>query len=80
MQTQSNCNRITWTFQHPGNTEVTLFTDGHLIKEAEIKRIRVDANCFLVVNEITAKDAGVYTCRERISQKQLPLNYLSVIT
>ncbi|XP_034435920.1 uncharacterized protein LOC117758390 [Hippoglossus hippoglossus] len=64
-----NCGATTWFFSDSEWTRsVDLFVnrqlDTSLISKSKEDRLRLAANCSLVIREVTAEDAGQYTCRQ----------------
>ncbi|XP_034435909.1 uncharacterized protein LOC117758388 isoform X9 [Hippoglossus hippoglossus] len=64
-----NCGATTWFFTDSEWTRsVNLFVnrqlDTSLISKSKADRLRLAANCSLVVRDVTAEDAGQYTCRQ----------------
>ncbi|XP_060947962.1 uncharacterized protein LOC133024810 [Limanda limanda] len=60
-----NCEATDWLFS---DSLVNLFVNRQLdrseISKSKADRLRLAANCFLVIREVTAEDAGHYTCRQ----------------
>uniref|UniRef100_UPI0037E790A6 uncharacterized protein n=1 Tax=Semicossyphus pulcher TaxID=241346 RepID=UPI0037E790A6 len=88
MKDQQNCDRTSWLFsRNTGRTAVELITHGTIsttqISKDHSDRLRVTADCSLVVTNITREDVGRYACRQlNESGKQHgddALVYLSVI-
>ncbi|XP_053301543.1 uncharacterized protein LOC128460396 isoform X2 [Pleuronectes platessa] len=64
-----NCGATEWLFiDSEGNRSVKLFVNRQLdtseISKSKADRLRLAANCSLVISEVTAEDAGRYTCRQ----------------
>ncbi|XP_047194162.1 uncharacterized protein LOC124851212 [Hippoglossus stenolepis] len=64
-----NCGATTWFFtDSERNGTVKLFINRQLdtseISKSKADRLRLAANCSLVIREVTAEDAGLYTCRQ----------------
>ncbi|XP_053301435.1 uncharacterized protein LOC128460316 isoform X2 [Pleuronectes platessa] len=64
-----NCGATEWLFiDSEGNGGVNLFVNRQLdtseISKSKADRLRLAANCSLVISEVTAEDAGQYTCRQ----------------
>ncbi|XP_062267592.1 uncharacterized protein LOC133973633 isoform X2 [Platichthys flesus] len=64
-----NCGATTWFFFDSERTRsVNLFVNRKLdtskISKSKADRLRLAANCSLVIREVTAEDAGHYTCRQ----------------
>uniref|UniRef100_A0A8D3A2R5 Ig-like domain-containing protein n=1 Tax=Scophthalmus maximus TaxID=52904 RepID=A0A8D3A2R5_SCOMX len=80
LEDPDNCENTDWLFAKSHHTSaVELFRSGLLQTSASSKsrpeRMRVTANCSLVVKEVTAQDAGQYCCR----QDEDALVHLSVV-
>ncbi|XP_047194176.1 uncharacterized protein LOC124851042 isoform X4 [Hippoglossus stenolepis] len=64
-----NCGATSWFFVDSVVTgSVNLFVnrqlDTSVISKSKADRLRLAANCSLVIREVTAEDAGQYTCRQ----------------
>ena len=64
-----NCGATDWLFtDSQRNTTVNLFVnrqlDTSVISKSKADRLRLAANCSLVIREVTAEDAGRYDCRQ----------------
>ncbi|CAB1423999.1 unnamed protein product [Pleuronectes platessa] len=64
-----NCGATEWLFtDSEGTRTVNLFVNRQLdtseISKSKADRLRLAANCSLVISEVTAEDAGQYTCRQ----------------
>ena len=64
-----NCGATTWSFSVSQSTRsVKLFVnrqlDTSVISRSKADRLRLAANCSLVIREVTAEDAGRYICRQ----------------
>ncbi|XP_060939263.1 uncharacterized protein LOC133015981 [Limanda limanda] len=64
-----NCGATDWSFTYSVWTgEVNLFVNRQLdtseISKSKADRLRLAANCSLVIREVTAEDAGKYKCRQ----------------
>ncbi|XP_047184364.1 uncharacterized protein LOC118289854 isoform X2 [Scophthalmus maximus] len=80
LEDRDNCEKTNWLFAKSHQTSaVELVRSGLLQTSASSKsrpeRMRVTANCSLVVKEVTAQDAGQYCCR----QDEDAVVYLSVV-
>ncbi|XP_047184371.1 uncharacterized protein LOC118289855 [Scophthalmus maximus] len=69
LEDRDNCENTDWLYAKSHHTSaVELFRSGLLQTSASSKsrpeRMRVTANCSLVVKEVTAQDAGQYCCRQ----------------
>ncbi|XP_047244716.1 uncharacterized protein LOC124882404 [Girardinichthys multiradiatus] len=74
---------ITWIFSYENRT-VTLFEHGQIHRDAAVKsdRLRVAADCSLVIKKVSVEDAGLYVCRQFINGQQQGTgsnSYLSVV-
>ncbi|XP_062266718.1 uncharacterized protein LOC133973089 isoform X2 [Platichthys flesus] len=82
-----NCGATTWLFvDSEGTRTVELFVNRQLhtsvISKSKADRLRLAANCSLVIREVTAEDAGLYDCRQSNLTTQTPEDhnvYLSVV-
>lgn len=64
-----NCGATEWLFSDSeGTGTVDLFVNRQLhtsvISKSKADRLRLAANCSLVIREVTAEDAGEYVCRQ----------------
>ncbi|XP_038582502.1 uncharacterized protein LOC119908723 [Micropterus salmoides] len=79
---QDKCDSTSWIFSATENTApVWLIERGQISEKAIAKseRLNVTAKCSLVVKNITAEDAGYYTCRQLKSSLQDAHVHLSVV-
>ncbi|XP_035472863.2 uncharacterized protein LOC118289854 isoform X3 [Scophthalmus maximus] len=85
LEDRDNCENTDWLFaKSPQTSAVELFRSGLLQTSASSKsrpeRMRVTANCSLVVKEVTAQDAGQYCCRQdEDGRMKDAVVYLSVV-
>lgn len=81
---RDNCYSATWMYSGSYRSTMLLFEEGKSHHQAGAKslRLRITANCSLVLKNITADDAGHYTCRLYTSEQQFKdyLVHLSVIS
>ncbi|XP_029966132.1 immunoglobulin superfamily member 1-like [Salarias fasciatus] len=58
------CSSFTWLYNKDNNGTSTDVRDGEVEKSSpRAARLSLDTNCSLIINNITAEDAGLYTCR-----------------
>ncbi|XP_054872110.1 uncharacterized protein LOC129350234 [Amphiprion ocellaris] len=66
-----NCDKTTWIFSNSKiPLAVELVTLGQIKNKTNKDRLNVTANCSLVIKKVTVEDAGHYSCRQYISEKQ----------
>ncbi|KAF7231008.1 uncharacterized protein [Nothobranchius furzeri] len=79
-----NCNTTTWNYNKPGGAAQELVGHGQ-VKCNRSDSLSLAGNCSLVLRNISAEDAGLYTCRQyeregdSTSRSDAPV-YLSVVT
>ncbi|XP_067429388.1 uncharacterized protein [Thunnus thynnus] len=73
------CSRVNWLYNRDLSQTFDLVQNGNVVKNSQARaaRMSLDTNCSLVIN-ITAEDAGYYTCR--LSSKLDSAVLLSIIT
>ena len=81
------CDRTDWDFKRSANTRIVeLIERGQIGEDAKVKsdRLSVTADCSLVIKNVTAEDAGHYTCIHYDKSGQQPredsLVFLSVVS
>ncbi|XP_047243125.1 uncharacterized protein LOC124881556 isoform X4 [Girardinichthys multiradiatus] len=59
-----SCSIVTWLYSRDTSTSFSLeFKDGKVVESSpRAARLNVDSNCSLIINNITAEDAGGYFC------------------
>ncbi|MED6279363.1 hypothetical protein CHARACLAT_033644, partial [Characodon lateralis] len=59
------CSNVTWFYSRDTSTNIPLeVKDGKVVESSpRAARLNVDSNCSLIINNITAEDAGGYFCR-----------------
>ncbi|XP_042246106.1 uncharacterized protein LOC121882139 [Thunnus maccoyii] len=73
------CSTVSWLYNKDLSQTFNLVKNGNVVKNsARAARMSVDTNCSLVINNITAEDVGLYTCR--LSSKLDSAVLLSIIT
>ena len=70
------CSTVNWLYSRDLSPTFDLVQNGNVNKSARAARLSLDTNCSLVIN-ITAEDAGYYTCRKREHDTGL---FLSIMT
>nr|XP_054604613.1 uncharacterized protein LOC129165455 [Nothobranchius furzeri] len=79
-----NCNTTTWNYNKLGRAAQELVDHGQ-VKYSRSDPLSLAGNCSLVLRNISAEDAGLYTCRQyeieggSTSRRDAPV-YLSVVT
>ncbi|XP_044185639.1 uncharacterized protein LOC122965558 isoform X2 [Thunnus albacares] len=73
------CSTVNWLYSRDPSQTFDLVQNGNVVKNsARAARMSLDTNCSLVINNITAEDAGLYSCR--LSSKSDSLVHLSIMT
>ncbi|XP_042246116.1 uncharacterized protein LOC121882145 [Thunnus maccoyii] len=72
------CSRVYWLHSRDPSQTFDLVQNGNVNKSARAARLSLDTNCSLVINNITAEDAGLYTCQQ--SDKEDINVHLSIMT
>ena len=83
-----NCGATIWFFRESEWTDAVHLVlygqlDTSVISKSKADRIRLAANCSLVIREVTVEDARLYLCRKSDQTEQIQrdhLFYLSVVT
>ncbi|XP_047243124.1 uncharacterized protein LOC124881556 isoform X3 [Girardinichthys multiradiatus] len=59
-----SCSIVDWLYLRDPSTSISLeVEDGKVVESSpRAARLNVDSNCSLIINNITAEDAGLYTC------------------
>ncbi|XP_051265464.1 uncharacterized protein LOC127368569 [Dicentrarchus labrax] len=77
----TTCSIITWLYSRDRSQTLTEVQEGKVEKSsARAARMSLDTSCSLAINNITAEDAGQYTCRHGTSPNKNATVYLSVLT
>ena len=73
------CSTVNWLYNRDKLNTSNLVQNGNVVKDsARAARMSLDTNCSLVINNITAEDAGPYTCGQ--SSKLASFLHLSIMT
>uniref|UniRef100_A0A096LS25 Ig-like domain-containing protein n=1 Tax=Poecilia formosa TaxID=48698 RepID=A0A096LS25_POEFO len=75
----SSCHDVNWFYNTDKNQNTQLeVQDGNVVQSSSrASRLHMNSNCSLIINNITAEDAGWFSCR---SGSGSTLLYLSVLT
>ncbi|XP_062241706.1 uncharacterized protein LOC133951651 isoform X6 [Platichthys flesus] len=79
-----NCGATDWVFyDSETNGSPHVFVKGQLdtsvISKSKADRLRLAANCSLVIREVTAEDAGDYICRQFVLTDENHVVFISVV-
>ncbi|XP_039637297.1 uncharacterized protein LOC120546437 [Perca fluviatilis] len=75
------CSMVTWLYNRDRVQTLTEVRNGNVGQSsARAARLSVNTDCSLVINNITAEDAGLYTCRQGRDTSTDVDTYLSVMT
>ncbi|XP_037606437.1 uncharacterized protein LOC119476889 [Sebastes umbrosus] len=75
------CSNVLWFYDRDRSQTFIEVQNGNVRESsARADRLSVDTNCSLVINIITAEDAGLYTCRQGRRVDQDASVFLSVLT
>ncbi|XP_067429385.1 carcinoembryonic antigen-related cell adhesion molecule 1-like [Thunnus thynnus] len=72
------CSTVYWLYSRDKFNTFDLVQNGNVNNSARAARLSLDTNCSLVINNITAEDAGLYTCQQ--SDKEDIKVHLRVMT
>ncbi|XP_041661839.1 uncharacterized protein LOC121521745 isoform X2 [Cheilinus undulatus] len=78
-----NCARTTWSFSKQAKMAAVDLVDGGQVTERTNKksdRLRVTANCSLVVKNATTEDVGRYFCIQEVNREKQAVVDVSVVT
>uniref|UniRef100_A0A8C4GLU4 Ig-like domain-containing protein n=1 Tax=Dicentrarchus labrax TaxID=13489 RepID=A0A8C4GLU4_DICLA len=77
----TTCSIVTWFYNRDPSETLTEVQEGKVERRsARAARMSLDTSCSLVINNITAEDAGQYTCQQGRSHNHDTDLYLSVLT
>ncbi|XP_032398661.1 uncharacterized protein LOC116706123 isoform X2 [Etheostoma spectabile] len=75
------CSIVEWFYYKDGGQAITEVRNGEVIESsARAARLSVTTDCSLVINNVTAEDAGLYFCRQGGDTNTDVNTYLSVLT
>ncbi|XP_032441502.1 uncharacterized protein LOC116734296 [Xiphophorus hellerii] len=75
------CSNIDWLYSRDGRTTNTEVGNGKVIQSSlRASRLKMDSSCSLIINTITADDAGLYTCIHGSGPSSDHFVYLNVLT
>ncbi|KAF1376963.1 hypothetical protein PFLUV_G00216960 [Perca fluviatilis] len=75
------CSMVTWLYNRDQDQTLTEVWNGEVIEiSARAARLSVNTDCSLVINNITAEDAGQYGCRQGGDTNTDVYTFLSVLT
>ncbi|XP_044025130.1 uncharacterized protein LOC122863074 [Siniperca chuatsi] len=65
----TTCSMVSWLYNRDRSQTFSEVANGNVVKSsARAARLSLDTSCSLVLNNITAEDAGRYTCRQDTDQ------------
>ncbi|XP_027139754.1 titin isoform X2 [Larimichthys crocea] len=80
-RSDSTCSIVSWLYSRDSSETFTDVYKGNVEQSSSrAARLSLDSSCSLVINNITAEDAGYYTCRQRDDVNQDVPVFLSVLT
>ncbi|KAG7231718.1 hypothetical protein INR49_010449 [Caranx melampygus] len=80
---QDGCDNTTWVFtDYTSEATVALSDHGKINKDAGDKwdRLRVTEDCSLVIEKVSADDAGLYNCRQLDTEEDVVLSVVTMTT
>ncbi|XP_056261683.1 uncharacterized protein LOC130187810 isoform X2 [Seriola aureovittata] len=80
VSSSDTCSSVYWLFNREPSHSILEVERGNVMNSARAARLRLYSNCSLLISNITAEDAGVYSCRQgKIGQADnLFLNILTI--
>uniref|UniRef100_A0AAQ6IN30 Ig-like domain-containing protein n=1 Tax=Anabas testudineus TaxID=64144 RepID=A0AAQ6IN30_ANATE len=82
LPSDTSCSMITWLYNGVTSQTETEVENGKVVTSSvRVGRLSLNTDCSLVINNITAEDAGLYTCRlgSQPADSDVAV-YLSVLT
>ncbi|XP_044025146.1 uncharacterized protein LOC122863084 [Siniperca chuatsi] len=77
----TTCSMVSWLYNRDRSQTFSEVLNGNVLKSsARAARLSLDTSCSLVLNDITAEDAGRYTCWQGRNTDQDVHIHLSVLT
>ncbi|KAK2855889.1 hypothetical protein Q5P01_004624 [Channa striata] len=78
--TVSSCSNIYWFYSRDGTPAKNTVRNGRVVENSvRAARLSLTTNCSLLINNITAEDAGQYVCRQGDKTKIDVVTYLNVL-
>nr|XP_046228756.1 uncharacterized protein LOC124050342 [Scatophagus argus] len=78
----TTCSNFSWLYNRDTSKTLNVYVRGRIAKESSGRaaRLSLGAGCSLVITNVTAEDAGLYTCRLGTTPDQDAPVFLSVLT
>ncbi|XP_040920370.1 uncharacterized protein LOC121199598 isoform X2 [Toxotes jaculatrix] len=79
--THVNCSSPEWVFVGLRNKSAKkkLVEDGQIVDKVKSDRLRLNADCSLILKEVTVEDVGLYGCKDVSSHGKVSMVHLSAV-
>ncbi|XP_022614663.1 uncharacterized protein LOC111231723 [Seriola dumerili] len=81
VSSSDTCSSVYWLFNRQQSHSILEVERGNVVmNSAQAARVRLDSNCSLLISNITAVDAGWYTCRQGKTSHVESSVFLNILT